>query len=104
MAEPDPGFPTVEWGAPVAASRDVRVLPEIQGPGIDSVRAPHREFHESSATEPSWIIVARVLWPGPVLQFRVPDGGATPRFARSAYSRSRERTTVGQYGAAITPK
>ena len=71
-APPDPGFLTVEWSGP-AASGDAGVLLEFEGPAIDSVRAPGLELYESSAPGPHRIIVAGVLRPGPLVQFRVPD-------------------------------
>ena len=70
----DPGFLTVEWSGP-AASRDVGVLLELEGPTIDAVRAPGLELYESSAPGPHRIVVAGVLRPGPLVQFRVPDRG-----------------------------
>ena len=69
---PDPGFLTVEWSGP-AASRDVGVLLEFEGPTIGAVRAPGLELYESSAPGPHRIVVAGVLRPGPLVQFRVPD-------------------------------
>ena len=69
---PDPGFLTVEWSGP-AASRDVGVLLELEGPTIDAVRAPGLELYESSAPGPHRIVVAGVLRPGALVQFRVPD-------------------------------
>ena len=72
VARPDPGFLTVEWSGP-AASRDVGVLLELEGPTIDAVRAPGLELYESSAPGPHRIVVAGVLRPGPLVQFRVPD-------------------------------
>ena len=71
---PDPGFLTVEWSGP-ATHRDVGVLLEFEGPAIDAVRAPGRELYESSAPGPRRIVVAGVLRPGPLVQFRVPDRG-----------------------------
>ena len=69
---PDPGFLTVEWSGP-ATNRDVGVLLELEGPTIDAVRAPGLELYESSAPGPHRIVVAGVLRPGPLVQFRVPD-------------------------------
>ena len=71
-APPDPGFLTVEWSGP-AANRDVGVLLELEGPTIDDVRAPGLELYESSAPGPHRIVVAGVLRPGALVQFRVPD-------------------------------
>ena len=69
---PDPGFLTVEWSGP-ATNRDVGVLLELEGPTIDAVRAPGLELYESSAPGSHRIVVAGVLRPGPLVQFRVPD-------------------------------
>ena len=71
-ATPDPGFLTVEWSGP-ATHRDVGVLLELEGPTIDDVRAPGLELYESSAPGPHRIVVAGVLRPGALVQFRVPD-------------------------------
>ncbi len=71
---PDPGFLTVEWSGP-ATHRDVGVLLELEGPTIDAVRAPGLELYESSVPGPHRIVVAGVLRPGPLVQFRVPDRG-----------------------------
>ena len=71
---PDPGFLTVEWSGP-ATHRDVGVLLELEGPTIDAVRAPGLELYESSSPGPRRIVVAGVLRPGPLVQFRVPDRG-----------------------------
>ena len=71
-AKPDPGFLTVEWSGP-ATNRDVGVLLELEGPTIDAVRAPGLELYESSAPGPHRIVVAGVLRPGALVQFRVPD-------------------------------
>ena len=71
-APPDPGFLTVEWSGP-ATNRDVGVLLELDGPTIGAVRAPGLELYESSAPGPHRIVVAGVLRPGPLVQFRVPD-------------------------------
>ena len=76
---PDPGFLTVEWSGP-AAHRDVGVLLELEGPTIDAVRAPGFELYESSAPGPRRIVVAGVLRPGPLVQFRVPDRGQLPLY------------------------
>ena len=70
----DPGFLTVEWSGP-ATHRDVGVLLELEGPTIDAVRAPGLELYESSSPGPHRIVVAGVLRPGPLVQFRVPDRG-----------------------------
>ena len=71
-AEPDPGFLTVELIAP-AANRDIGVLLELEGPGIETVRAPGFELYESETTGPHQIVVAGSLRSGPMVQFEVPD-------------------------------
>ncbi len=70
---PDPGLLTVEWSGPVAASRDVGVLLELDGPTIEAVRAPGLELYESTVPGPQRIVVAGPLEQGPLVQFRVPD-------------------------------
>ena len=71
-AVPDPGFLTVEWTGP-AASNDIGVLLELEGPGIETVRAPGLELYESKAPGQHQIVVAGSLRVGPFVQFRVPD-------------------------------
>ncbi|MCY4635419.1 MAG: fibronectin type III domain-containing protein [Acidobacteria bacterium] len=71
-AEPDPGFLTVELNAP-AANRDIGVLLELEGPGIETVRASGFELYESVEREQHQIVVAGSLRSGPLVQFEVPD-------------------------------
>ena len=71
-AEPDPGFLTVELNAP-AANRDIGVLLELEGPGIETVRASGFELYESVTQEQHQIVVAGSLRSGPLVQFEVPD-------------------------------
>ena len=77
--EADPGFLTVELTAPVA-HRDIGVLLELEGPGIETVRAPGLELYQSSATGRHQIVVAGSLQAGPLVQFRVPDRGQLPLY------------------------
>ena len=103
-APPDPGFLTVEWSGP-AASRDVGVLLEFEGPTIDVVRAPGLEMYESSAPGPHRIVVAGVLRPGPLVQFRVPDRGQFALYSVRVLEVTGEDyglRDVGEYRAVIT--
>ncbi|MCY4573589.1 MAG: hypothetical protein OXF01_12400, partial [Gemmatimonadetes bacterium] len=68
----DPGFLTIEWTGP-ATSNDTGVLLELEGPGIDTVRAPGLELYRTSVSERHQIVVAGSLGQGPLVQFRVPD-------------------------------
>ena len=77
--EPDPGFLTVELTAPVA-HRDIGVLLELEGPGIETVRAAGHELYQSSATGRHQLVVAGSLRPGPLVQFRVPDRSQLPLY------------------------
>lgn len=77
VAEPDPGFLTVELTA-TAAHRDSGVLLELEGPGIDAVQAPGLELYESGASGRHQVILAGSLDAGPLLQFRVPDRNQLP--------------------------
>ena len=77
--EQDPGFLTVELTVPVAHS-DIGVLLELEGPGIETVRAPGLELYQSSATGRHQIVVAGSLQAGPLVQFRVPDRGQLPLY------------------------
>ena len=67
-----PGFLAVEWTVPVT-SRNIGVLLELEGPGIETVRAPGLELFHSAATGRHQIVVAGSLKSGPLVQFRVPD-------------------------------
>ena len=71
-AEPDPGYLTVELAGPPAA-RDIGALLVVEGPGIDSVRAPGFELFQSESPAPRQIIVAGTLTTGPIAEFQVPD-------------------------------
>ena len=71
---PDPGILTLEWTGP-AAGRDIGVLLELEGPGIEAVHAPGLELYESSTPGPHRIVVAGDLRPGPLVHLRVPDRG-----------------------------
>ena len=87
----DPGFLTVEWTGP-AAGRGIGVLLELEGPGIEAVRAPGFELYESR--RPGGM---RSSWRDP--SGRVPScssgsrTGASCLCTGSASSRSRERIT-----------
>ena len=74
VAEPDPGFLTVQLTAPPSA-RDLGALLVVEGPGIESVRSPGFELFQSETISPRQIIVAGALSTGPIVQFQVPDRG-----------------------------
>ena len=71
-AVPDPGFLNVGW-TPPGTARDIGVLLELEGPGIEAVRTPGYEVYRSGAPGPHQIVVAGALAAGPLVQFRVPD-------------------------------
>ena len=103
-AKPDPGFLTVEWSGP-ATNRDAGVLLEFEGPTIDAVRAPGLELYESSAPGPHRIVVAGVLRPGPLVQFRVPDRNQFALYRVRVLQVTGEDyglRDVGEYQAVIT--
>ena len=75
----DPGFLTVEWTGP-AAARDIGVLIELEGPGIETVRAPGLDLYQSSAPGRHQVVVAGALRSGALMQFRVPDRGQLPLY------------------------
>ena len=69
--ELDPGFLKVELTLPPDA-RDIGALLALEGPAIDSLRAPGLELYQSRASAPRQIIVAGPLSSECVLEFRVP--------------------------------
>ncbi len=69
---PDPGVLTIELTAPPTA-RDIGALLVVEGPGIDSIRAPGFELFESEAPGPRQVVVAGMLTTGPIAEFQVPD-------------------------------
>ena len=75
----DPGFLTVEWTGP-AAARDIGVLIELEGPGVETVRASGLDVYQSAAPGPRQIVVAGALRSGALVQFRVPDRGRLPLY------------------------
>ena len=75
----DPGFLTVEWTGP-AAALDIGVLLELEGPGIETVRAPGLDLYQSSAPGRHQVVVAGSLRAGPLMQFKVPDRGQLPLY------------------------
>ena len=104
MAEPDPGFLTVELTAP-AANRDIGVVLELEGPGIGDVRAPGLELYESSAPEQHQIVVAGSLRAGQLVQFHVPDRNQLSLYQvriRQVAGDDYELRNVGQYQAVIS--
>ena len=100
----DPGFLTVEWTGP-AAGRGIGVLLELEGPGIEAVRAPGFELYESRASGRHEIVVAGSLRTGPLVQFRVPDRGQLPLYrvrVLEVAGEDYELRDAGQYRAVIT--
>ena len=100
-----PGFLTVEWTGPEDA-RDIGVLLELEGPGIETVRAPGLDLYESRAPGRHQIIVAGSLRAGPVVQFRVPDRGQPTLYRVRILQVTGEDyglRDVGEYQAVITP-
>ena len=101
---PDPGFLTVEWSGP-AAGRGIGVLLELEGPGIEAVRAPGFELYESRASGRHEIVVAGSLRAGPLVQFRVPDRGQLPLYrvrVLEVAGEDYELRDAGEYRAVIT--
>ena len=100
----DPGFLTVEWTGP-AAGRGIGVLLELEGPGIEAVRAPGFELYESRASGRHEIVVAGPLRAGPLVQFRVPDQGQLPLYrvrVLEVAGEDYELRDAGEYRAVIT--
>ena len=103
-AEPGPGFLTVEWTGP-AAARDIGVLIELEGPGIETVRAPGLDLYESSEPGRHQVVVAGSLRAGPLVQFRVPDRGQLPLYRVRVVQVTGEDYALrdpGEYRAVIT--
>ena len=73
--EPDPGFLTG-----LVANRDIGVLLELEGPGIETVRASGLELYQSTAAGRHQIVVVGSLMVGPLVQFEVPDRGQLPLY------------------------
>ena len=100
----DPGFLTVELAAP-AAHRDLGVLLELEGPGIEAVRAPGFEVYESRASGPRQVILAGSIKAGPVMQFHVPDRSRLPLYRARVIQVTGEDyglRDAGEYRAVIT--
>ena len=98
-----PGFLTVEWTGP-ADARDIGVLLELEGPGIEAVRAPGLDLYESSAPGRHRIIVAGSLRAGALVQFRAPDRGRPTLYRVRILQVTGEDyglRDVGEYRAAI---
>ena len=64
----------------LVANRDIGVLLELEGPGIETVRAPGLELYQSTAAGRHQIVVAGSLMAGPLVQFEVPDRGQLPLY------------------------
>ena len=76
--KPDPGLLTVELSKPADHS-DIGILLELEGPSIESVRAPGLELYQAAAPQPQ-IVVAGPLRAGTLLQFEVPDRNRLPLY------------------------
>ena len=99
-----PGFLTVEWTGP-AAARDIGVLIELEGPGIETVRAPGLDLYQSAAPGRHQIVVAGSLRSGPLMEFRVPDRGQLPLYRVRVVQVTGEDYALrdpGEYRAVIT--
>ena len=72
IEQTDPGFLTVELTTAPGA-RDIGVLLMLEGPTLDSLRAPGLDFVESGAASPKQVVVSGPLVTGPILEFWVPD-------------------------------
>ncbi len=99
-----PGFLTVEWTG-LAAARDIGVLLELEGPGIETVRAPGLDLYESAAPGRHQVVVAGSLRSGPLMRFRVPDRGQLPLYRVGVVQVTGEDyglRDVGEYPAVIT--
>ncbi len=81
VAEADPGYLTVQLTVP-AGARDMAAMLLVEGPGIDSVRAPGLELFQSARSSHArrQIIVSGALSTGPILEFQVPDRGDLARY------------------------
>lgn len=88
----DPGFLTVELTVP-PANRDIGVLLQLEGPGIETVRAPGLELYESRTPGQHQLVVAGALREGLLVQFQVPDRGQ-----RSLYRVRLLQVTGEDYG------
>ena len=94
----DPGFLTVEWTGP-AAARNIGVLIELEGSGIETVHAPGLDLYQSSAPGRHQVVVARSLRAGPLVQFRVPDHGQLPLYMERDIALNFLRQLGGTAGA-----
>ena len=100
----DPGFLTVEWTGP-AAARDIGVLIELEGSGIETVQAPGLDLYQSSVPGRHQVVVAGFLRAGPLVQFRVPDRGQLPLYQVRVLQVTGDDyglRDVGEYRAVIT--
>ena len=101
-----PGLLTVEWTAP-PGRRDIGVLLELEGPGIDAIAgADGLELHHSAAHGRHRIVVAGPLESGPLLRFRVPDRGQLARYRVRVLQVTGEDyglVDAGEYRAAAAP-
>lgn len=103
--ELDPGYLKVELTLPPGA-RDIGALLTLEGPAIDSLKAPGLELYRSRATSPTQVIVAGPLASGPVLECRVPHRGFRAQYRVQLLQVAGEDYTRGdlaEYAAVISP-
>ncbi|WP_419857168.1 SwmB domain-containing protein [Candidatus Palauibacter irciniicola] len=99
-----PGLLTVEF-APPSGHRDAGVLLELEGPGIETVRAPGLELYQSEMSGPRQIIVGGPLRAGTLVRFRVPDRSQLSLYRVHVLEVAGEDYRLrdaGQYQAVIT--
>ncbi len=79
--EADPGFLAVQLTVS-SETRDIAAMLMVEGPGIDSVRAPGFELFQSDthASTRRQVIISGALSTGTILEFRVPDRGEHARY------------------------
>ncbi len=102
--ERNPGLVTVALDVP-AADRAIGVLLEVEGPGIEAVRAHGFELFESGESARHQIILAGALRQGPVARFHVPNRDRTGLYrirVVQVAGEDYELIDPGEYRAVIT--
>ena len=81
VSETDPGYLTVQLTAP-AGARDMAAMLIVEGPDIESVRAPGFELFQSDPWSHArrQVIVSGALSTGPILEFQAPDRGDLDKY------------------------
>ena len=102
----DPGVLAVHLTVPSEA-RDIGAMLVVEGPGMDSVRAPGFELLQSDASSSTGrqVIVSGALSTGTILEFLVPDRGEHARYRVRLLQVAGEGYTprdVADYTAAIS--